>query len=366
VSVSVSDLRVEEEEEGWQGVDGVVRGEGNHVRYALEGLRTRGRAGQGPVGNEDEDVDFGVCGDVVDAVDDDGLVDVMMGGDEAEGRGEDGGQQPVNARQRHLLVQVGGVCGRLGPLASRRECTTWLQMWKDTLMKEIDGDEEGGAAELLSLGKEDLLNAVHESLSTAADARREDGDGPSLGEVPVMMLAVVLGLNTEQCRALLIVAVRLMRRWGLALPAETQELTAVLEDGGALYITGEGGTGKSVVVRSMVLFARLWGRESHVVLTGTTGVAASQFECGATLHSTVGLERKETVREASTAARWDKVRRSKVLVIDEVSMLSAKQVTALDLRLRMIRAGNGGAAGDLGRCVVCLCRRLLPAAQCFC
>ena len=87
------------------GVDGVVRGEGNDVRYALEGLRTRGRAGQGPVGNEDEDVDFGVCGDVVDAVDDDGLVDVMMGGDEAVGRGEDGGQQGVNARRRHLLVQ---------------------------------------------------------------------------------------------------------------------------------------------------------------------------------------------------------------------------------------------------------------------
>ena len=138
MSVSVSDLRVEEEEEGWQGVDGVVRGEGNHVRYALEGLRTRGRAGQGPVGNEDEDVDFGVCGDVVDAVDDDGLVDVPGGLKVAEG-GLKGLPAPLGGLGE-IAVQI--LCdalrtGPTSPVAQTQPCRTAYKI--DQVRKYLAG-----------------------------------------------------------------------------------------------------------------------------------------------------------------------------------------------------------------------------------
>ena len=45
----------------------------------------------------------------------------------------------------------------------------------------MTAEEEDGAAELLSLGKEELLDAVRESLSTGAGARGGDGDVSSMG-----------------------------------------------------------------------------------------------------------------------------------------------------------------------------------------
>ena len=98
-----------------------------------------------------------------------------------------------------------------------------------------------------------------------------------------------------------------------------------------VFITGGGGTGKSLVVREIV--KKLNASNNYVVVTATTGQAASCID-GRTLHSAFGfglaeakavdlcrlLSKDDRERKINTFRRWD------TLIIDEVSMLSAEML----------------------------------------
>ncbi|XP_033731754.1 ATP-dependent DNA helicase PIF1-like [Pecten maximus] len=114
----------------------------------------------------------------------------------------------------------------------------------------------------------------------------------------------------------------------MVLTDDQQECLKVVKDGHSFVILGQAGTGKSVLVSE--IFNQLSGTGKHVQITATTGIAASQFPSGRTLHSWVGiLDGRFSNREAAERVSNDentaqRIRKTNTLIIDEISMLSAK------------------------------------------
>jgi ATP-dependent DNA helicase PIF1 len=114
--------------------------------------------------------------------------------------------------------------------------------------------------------------------------------------------------------------------------------------GANLFITGEAGTGKSYLLRSVIGGLE----EKHpggLAATAPTGIAASHIN-GTTVHSWAGIGLGKGTPEAlaemvskncEACARW---RAAKTLVIDEISMLDASLFSALDLIGRTVRGGS--------------------------
>jgi ATP-dependent DNA helicase PIF1 len=113
--------------------------------------------------------------------------------------------------------------------------------------------------------------------------------------------------------------------------------------GANLFITGEAGTGKSYLLRSVIAGLE----EKHpgaLAATAPTGIAASHIN-GTTIHSWAGIGLGKGTPEAlaekvsknsGACARW---RAAKTLVVDEISMLDASLFSALDLIGRTVRGG---------------------------
>lgn len=108
-----------------------------------------------------------------------------------------------------------------------------------------------------------------------------------------------------------------------------------VKNGKNIFVTGPGGTGKSTLLKEI-------GTLPGVGMTATTGAAALLIE-GRTLHSFLGIGLAK--ESAGELARNIRLRRSsldswmttKILVIDEVSMLSAQLLDKLDSVARMIK-----------------------------
>ncbi|RMZ90363.1 hypothetical protein DV736_g2396, partial [Chaetothyriales sp. CBS 134916] len=121
-------------------------------------------------------------------------------------------------------------------------------------------------------------------------------------------------------------------------------IQAVCEHGKSIFFTGSAGTGKSVLMRSIITkFKQKYRRETdRLAITASTGLAACVIE-GQTLHSWAGIGLgkepvpelvKKIKRNAKTKARW---LRTKVLVVDEVSMVDGTLFDKLEQIARMIR-----------------------------
>lgn len=82
-----------------------------------------------------------------------------------------------------------------------------------------------------------------------------------------------------------------------------------------LFITGVAGTGKSLTLNRICEALQEQGK--NVVLTGTTGISATNIG-GRTIHSYAGLLNTYTKKKEELMKRTD------VLIIDEISMLSAQ------------------------------------------
>ncbi|KAJ6437985.1 hypothetical protein O9K51_09407 [Purpureocillium lavendulum] len=122
------------------------------------------------------------------------------------------------------------------------------------------------------------------------------------------------------------------------------------------FVGGEGGTGKSRVIEALVeLFARK-GLSNRLLITATSGTAAARVN-GITIHSACGFT-KDTTGGANAAKGIDGVRLPKqserfvqgqsrmdwqdknVLVIDEVSMLGARTLYAVNEQLCRLRGSQ--------------------------
>lgn len=125
------------------------------------------------------------------------------------------------------------------------------------------------------------------------------------------------------------------RAWPAHLGA-TSEYEAALDfladSGGHLFVTGRAGTGKSTLLRALCDMV-----EAEHVVVAPTGLAAVNVG-GQTIHSFFGLPprliRAEDIRRSRNGAV---MRRMKLLIIDEVSMVRSDLMWAIDQSLRINR-----------------------------
>ncbi|KAM4064159.1 PIF1-like helicase [Hirsutella rhossiliensis] len=127
------------------------------------------------------------------------------------------------------------------------------------------------------------------------------------------------------------------------------------------FVGGEGGTGKSRIIGALVELFSGKSLSNRLLITATSGTAAAQIN-GITIHSACGFTKDRGAGGANTAKDLDGVRLAKraerfihgqsrmdwqekdVLVIDEVSMLGARTLHAINERLCRLR----GSQKDFG------------------
>ena len=130
-----------------------------------------------------------------------------------------------------------------------------------------------------------------------------------------------------------------------------------------LIVLGPGGTGKSFLIRVVVLIVRRWSQlrcltkpspQQGVILAAPTGVAAFNVG-GSTLHSAFALKvekkgkainQKLNARQLSTLK--DKLRNCQLVIIDEVSMVGSRILADVHHRLNQVMNTPGGYFGNLG------------------
>lgn len=111
------------------------------------------------------------------------------------------------------------------------------------------------------------------------------------------------------------------------------EALAILKTGANVFLTGEPGAGKSHTVNQYVSYLRAHAIE--VAITASTGIAATHIG-GMTLHSWSGIGIKNQLSKSDIQHIKDlphyakRIKKAKVLIIDEVSMLDGKIFALVD------------------------------------
>lgn len=114
----------------------------------------------------------------------------------------------------------------------------------------------------------------------------------------------------------------------------------ILKTGKNAFLTGEPGSGKSYTINSFTKYLREAGISYAV--TASTGIAATHIG-GITIHSWSGIGIKEKITDIDLVNITEKkfvverIQRTKVLIVDEVSMLGAETINNIDKVLRYVK-----------------------------
>ena len=123
----------------------------------------------------------------------------------------------------------------------------------------------------------------------------------------------------------------------------------ILKTGANVFLTGEPGSGKTYVVNAYVKYLRTCFVEPSI--TASTGIAATHIG-GMTIHSWSGigiktkLDRYDLDKIVTSEYISKRIHKARVLIIDEISMLSPNMLDMVDLVCREIRQ-NSEAFGGL-------------------
>lgn len=121
---------------------------------------------------------------------------------------------------------------------------------------------------------------------------------------------------------------------------------AVLEDDSDVFLTGPAGTGKSYLIKHLLDAAEARGRS--VLVTASTGAAAAGLPRGQTVHS-LGLFKEQPSLQHATALAHRKRKywatpcspgAKLLLIVDEVSMLSARYFEQLAAFVSVLTSGS--------------------------
>ena len=135
---------------------------------------------------------------------------------------------------------------------------------------------------------------------------------------------------------------------GQRLTQEQRSIIRATRKGSNIFFTGSAGTGKSLLLRHL----RDTLPSSSTYVTATTGVAACAIG-GTTLHhfagtgaieptSTVSSLASRVLKNSSACKRWKRV---KILIVDEISMLSATVFQLLEALARRLRSNDKAFGG---------------------
>src|SRR3989344_2190321 len=109
-----------------------------------------------------------------------------------------------------------------------------------------------------------------------------------------------------------------------------EEALRIMKTGASVFLTGEPGTGKTYTINKYVDYLR--EHDINYAITASTGIAATHIG-GMTIHSWSGIGIKETLNKYDldkiTTSEYicRRVRKTKVLIIDEISMLRAETLS---------------------------------------
>lgn len=133
-----------------------------------------------------------------------------------------------------------------------------------------------------------------------------------------------------------------------------KEALKILKSGRNVFLTGQAGSGKTYVLNEYIGFLRK--KKRSVGITASTGIAATHLN-GMTIHAWTGMgilneltekALKKILRKRRLQGR---IRNAQVLIIDEISMLSARRLDIAAEIVRMFR----GAWEPFGGMQVVLC-----------
>ena len=114
----------------------------------------------------------------------------------------------------------------------------------------------------------------------------------------------------------------------------------ILKSGVNVFLTGSAGTGKTFLLNQFVSYLKK--AKIKVAVTASTGIAATHLE-GRTIHSWSGIgirkdmDEKAIKRLVKNKNLYKKIRETKVLIIDEISMFDADRLDLVDRICKKIR-----------------------------
>lgn len=122
----------------------------------------------------------------------------------------------------------------------------------------------------------------------------------------------------------------------------------ILKTGQNVFLTGQAGAGKTYTLNQYIHYLRVRGIATAI--TASTGIASTHMN-GMTIHAWAGMGIKDTFTDEDfkrlrhRQAVTDRIKDVKVLIVDEISMLHAKQVDLLDEILRHVRENDAPFGG---------------------
>ena len=122
-----------------------------------------------------------------------------------------------------------------------------------------------------------------------------------------------------------------------------KEALDILKLGHNVYLTGSAGSGKTYLLNQYIKYLK--ENKIEVAVTASTGIAATHMN-GITIHSWSGLGIRDTLPEDVISELeerkylFDRMQRTKVLIIDEVSMLHHFRLDLVDTLVRRFKRDN--------------------------
>lgn len=126
------------------------------------------------------------------------------------------------------------------------------------------------------------------------------------------------------------------------------EALTILKTGVNVFLTGEPGAGKSHTINEYVRYLK--DRNVEPAITASTGIAATHIH-GMTIHAWSGigiatrLSEEDLDRIATKEHVSKRIRKAKVLIIDEISMLSADTLDMVDAVCREVKQSSDSFGG---------------------
>ena len=115
----------------------------------------------------------------------------------------------------------------------------------------------------------------------------------------------------------------------------------IMLGGHNVMLTGPAGAGKSYLLKEFIAKAK--GKRKKVVVTATTGLAAAHLG-GQTIHSWSGMglghELHKDYMYMMSEVRKKGIRKTDILIIDEVSMMHDYNLDMVDEAMQMIRESD--------------------------